>query len=138
MNRIANAVVSHAVVLMSLTATASAQPPVLIGFEEAETRLAVRRAVEAAAARIADPRCQEVLSDFTDESGQPLSVKLQANGRTPAQALRVLRFVDDRMAPQCQAGTVMAFTQTGSQVMSRVWPAVQGPRFRGSHDHRDS
>lgn len=125
MKRIANAVVSHAVVLMALTGTGSAQPPVLIGFEEGEARLAVRRAVEGAAVRLADPRCQEVLSDFTDESGQPLGVKLQANGRTPAQALRVLRFFDDGMAPQCQAGTVMAFTHPGSQVIR-----VCGRQFR--------
>jgi hypothetical protein len=122
---IANAVVSHAVVLMALTATASAQPPVLIGFEEKETRFAVRRAVEQAAARLADPHCQEVLSDFADESGQPLGVKLQASGRTPAQALRVLRFFDDGMAPQCQAGTVMAFTHPGSGVIR-----VCGRQFR--------
>jgi hypothetical protein len=125
---IANAVVRCALVLMSLTATASAQPPVLIGFEDGEARLAVRRAVERAADRLADLRCQEVLSDFTDESGQPLGMKLQANGRTPAQALRVLRFFDDGMAPQCQTGTVMAFTHAGSQVVRMC-----GRRFR-DHD----
>jgi hypothetical protein len=122
------AVVSSAVVLMSLTATASAQPPVLIGFKEGEALLAVRRAVERATARLAEPRCQEVLSDFTDESGQPLAAKLEATGRTPAQALGVLRFFDDSMASQCQAGTVMAFTHPGSQVIR-----VCGRQFR-NHD----
>ena len=28
-----------------------------------------------------------------------------------------LRFVDSRMAPQCRAGTVLAFTQTGAPVI---------------------
>ena len=126
MKGIANAVV--AVVLMVLTGTASAQPPVLIGFKEGEALLAVQRAVEHAAARLADPRCQKVLSDFTDESGQPLGVKLQASGRTPVKALRVLRFFDDGMAPQCQAGPVMAFTHPGAG-HSPVWPAIPRPRF---------
>ena len=125
MKRIANAVVSCALVLVALTGTASAQPPVLIGFEEAGALLAVRRAVDRAAARLADPRCQEVLSDFADESGQPLEAQLRASGRTPPQALRVLRFFDDRMAPECQAGTVMAFTHPGSQVIR-----VCGRQFR--------
>ena len=116
MRGIANAVVSPAMVLMSLSATASAQPPVLIGFEEGQGRLAVRRAVEHAENRLADPRCQGVLSDFPDELG-PLGAKLQASGRTPAQALGDLRFFDDGMAPQCQTGTVMAFTHPGSQVI---------------------
>jgi hypothetical protein len=123
--RIANAVVSHAVVLMALTGTGSAQTPVLIGFEDGEARLAVRRAVERAAARLADPRCQDVLSDFADESGQPLAAKLQASGRTPGQALKGLRFFDHGMAPQCQTGTVMAFTHPGSQVIR-----VCGRQFR--------
>ena len=126
MKRIANAVVSHAVVVMALTGTASAQSPALIGFEEGDARLAVGRAVERAAARLADPRCQEVLSDFADESGQPLAATLRASGRTPAQALRNLRFFDDDMAPQCQTGTVMAFTHPGSQVIR-----VCGRQFRG-------
>ena len=126
MKGIANAVVSCAVGLMSLTATASAQPQVLIGFEEGEALLAVRGAVDRASARLGKPRCQDVLSDFTDELGQPLGAKLQASGRTPAQALRVLRFFDDGMAPQCQTGTVMAFTHPGSQVIR-----VCGRQFRG-------
>jgi hypothetical protein len=53
---IAKAVVSHAALLMALAATAGAQPPVLIGFEEREARLAVCRAVERAAARLAQFR----------------------------------------------------------------------------------
>ena len=125
MKGIANAVVRHAVVLMALIATASAQPPVLIGFEDGEARLAVLRAVERAAARLADPRCQDVLSDFADALGQPLEAKLRASGRTPIQALGVLRFFDDGMAPQCRAGTVMAFTHPGSQVIR-----VCGRQFR--------
>src|SRR5262249_23295868 len=48
---------------------------------------------------------------------QPLGARLRASRKTPAQALQVLRFFDDGMAPQCQAGPIMAFTHPGSQVI---------------------
>jgi hypothetical protein len=57
-NRITIAVVSRAAVLMAVTSTASAQPPVL------------------------------VLSDFTDKSGQPLGVKLQARYNAAGAEIR--------------------------------------------------
>jgi len=108
-----------------LAAPASAQTPVLIGFVEGDARLAVRQAVEGAAARLARPDCKEVLSDFTDESGQTLGTKLLASRRSPAAALAALRFVDEREAPQCRADSVMAFTHAGSQVIR-----VCGRQFR--------
>jgi hypothetical protein len=98
---------------------------VLIGFLEGEPRLAVRQAIAGAAARLSRPGCREVLSDFADESGQKLQTKLQASGRSPAHALMTLRFFDDLAAPQCQDGTVMAFTHPGSQVIR-----VCGRQFR--------
>ena len=104
---------------------ADAQAPVLIGFDEGAARLAVRRAVEGAATRLARPGCRKVLSDFTDEAGQSLETKLLAGGRSPAQALTLLRYFDDRTAPQCQAGTIMAFTHPGSHVIR-----VCGREFR--------
>jgi hypothetical protein len=125
-NRIAKGVVSGAVLVLAMTETAGAQTPVLIGFEEREARvrLAVRQAVEGAAARLARPACQEVLSDSADESGQSLHTKLQASGRSPVQALTALRFVDASAAPQCLDGT-MAFTHPGWQVIR-----VCGRQFR--------
>jgi hypothetical protein len=108
-----------------LAAPASAQPPVLIGFVEGDARLAVRRAIEGAMARLDRADCQEVLSDFTDESGQNLAKRLLASGMSPAKALAALRFVDDRESPQCQGDNVMAFTQPGSHVIR-----VCGRQFR--------
>ena len=104
---------------------AHAQAPVLIGFDDGAARLAVRRAVEGAGTRLARPACRKVLSDFTDEAGQSLETKLLASGRSPAQALTLLRFFDDRTAPQCQADTIMAFTHPGSHVIR-----VCGREFR--------
>jgi len=122
-----NLVVGLAVTVTTLSTArvAGAQTPVLIGFVEGDARLAVGQAVEGAAARLARPSCQEVLSDFADQSGQRLQTKLQASGRSPAQALTALRFFDDGAAPQCRDGSVMAFTHPGSQVVR-----VCGRQFR--------
>ena len=125
MNRTAKTGIAAAAILMAMTGPATAQSPVLIGFDEGEAQLAVRRAVEGAGARLARPDCREVLSDFTDEAGQSLETKLLASRRSPTQALARLRFFDDRTAPYCRAGTAMAFTQPGSQVIR-----VCGQEFR--------
>ena len=100
-----------------LAGPASAQTPVLFGFLESDTRLAVWRAVEGAAARLARPGCQALFADFTDEVGQRLSTTLEASGMSSAEAFALLRFFDDREAPQCRAGTTLAFTQTSSRLI---------------------
>jgi hypothetical protein len=128
-NSTAKTAIAGAAILMAITAPATAQSPVLIGFDEGEVELAVLRAVEGAGARLARPGCREVLSDFTDDAGQRLDTKLLASGRSPAQALAVLRLYDDRTAPHCRAGTAMAFTQPGSRVI-RVCGREFGKRNR--------
>ena len=100
-----------------LAGPAGAQTPVLLRFEDMKTRFAVLQAVKGATVRLARPGCQEVFSDFADENGQTLSTTLTARGTSPAEALGLLRFVDDRRAPQCRGGARLAFTQTGSRLI---------------------
>jgi hypothetical protein len=100
-----------------LASRASADTPIFLGFLNTSTRLAVQRSVEGAATRLARPGCQDVFADFTDAAGQRLSTMLVARGKSPAEAFGVLRFVDDDAAPQCRAGTTLAFTQTGSPLI---------------------
>jgi hypothetical protein len=100
-----------------LAGRAGADTPVFLGPVDSRTRRAVASAVEGAVARLARPSCQDVFSDFTDETGRSLSAKLLASGRSPADAFRLLRFVDGHRAPQCGWGARLAFTQTGSQVI---------------------
>jgi len=107
---------------------AGAQTPVLLGYMDGDIRLAVRRAVEGAAARLARPGCQGLFADFTDEDGQRLSTTLAANGKSPTEAFSVLRFFDDGAAPQCREGTTLAFTQTGSRLIR-----VCGRQFRDQY-----
>jgi len=118
-------VLACALVTGLLAGRASAQTPVLFGFLDSDSRLAVRRAVEGAAARLARPGCQALFADFTDDGGQRLSTTLGASGRSPAEAFALLRFFDDREAPQCRAGTILAFTQTRSRLI-----CVCGRQFR--------
>lgn len=113
------------VVTAILVGRAGAQTPGLFQFPDNETRFAVRLAVEGAAARLARPRCQDLFADFSDESGQRLSTVLLASGRNPADAFALLRFLDERDAPQCRRGMALAFTQTGSRFIR-----VCGVRFR--------
>jgi hypothetical protein len=111
--------------LIGIVGRAGAHTPVLLGYMDSDIRLAVRRAVEGAAARLARPGCQKLFADFTDEDGQRLSTTLAASGKSPTEAFSVLRFFDDGEAPQCGAGTTLAFTQRGSRLIR-----VCGPQFR--------
>jgi hypothetical protein len=96
---------------------AEAKPQILLGFVDSDMRFAVQGAVEGAAARLSRASCQEVLSDFADESGRTLWTTLLGRGSSPAGAFAALRFVDSHTAPQCSTGTTLAFTQAGSQVI---------------------
>src|SRR5262245_42235276 len=101
----------------TLAGRAGAQTPVLFEFEDMKSRFAVSQAFKGAATRLGRPRCQDVLSEFTDETGRSLSARLAATGSTPVEAFTSLRFLDDRRAPQCRGGAKLAFTQTGSQLI---------------------
>jgi hypothetical protein len=90
---------------------------VLLGFVDSESRFAVQGAVEGAAARLARPTCQDVLSDFADTAGHALGTALLASGRSPEEAFAALRFVDGHGALQCRNGTTLAFTQAGSRAI---------------------
>jgi hypothetical protein len=97
-----------------LSIGASAQTPRLLRFRDKETLVAVRLAIEGAAVRLAHPGCQDLFADFADESGQVLATKLVAIRKSPADAFGLLRFHDDRGAPQCWGRRALAFTEAGS------------------------
>ena len=112
----------RAVFMWGLWAAMIAAPPdaetqVLLGFVDVNARFAVQGAVKGASVRLARPSCQRVLSDFADQSGRDLETRLLASGRSPAEALAALRFVESREAPQCSSGTILAFTHVSSSVI---------------------
>ena len=124
--------------LTSAARVASAPPPahptttdartVRSGFVEAETEVYIRRAIDGAAVRLKRPACQDVLADFTNASGEHLSMTLAASGKNPAEAFALLRFYDDRDAPQCAGGATLAFTEVGSRIVR-----VCGRRFKSRY-----
>jgi hypothetical protein len=110
-----------------LAATTSADAVNLLGFTNMTSRLAVQRAVQGAAVRLARPGCQDVLNDLADQSGRALGTKLAASGTSVADAFRSLRFYDDARAWRCRTGTALAFTEAGSLLIR-----VCGNRFTKS------
>lgn len=85
---------------------------------------AVTRAVSGAGQRLRRLTCQQVFTDFSDQSGQPLLARLTASGRTAAQYLvEQVQFVDGEDAPLCRRGSpTAAFTTPGNGVV-HVCPA---------------
>lgn len=120
-------VVAHVLCFGLLAGSARREAVIFLGFTDAMSRFAVRRAVQGAAVRLANPGCQDVLNDFADQSGRPLGTKLAASGNSVAGAFRVLRFYDDRSSRLCRAGKTLAFTQAGSLLIR-----VCGDRFTWS------
>jgi hypothetical protein len=105
-----------AVLIAICSHATSATAQILLAFN-GEDRWNMKRVVEAAAARLADCGCQEVLFDFVDEQGVLLATRLAATGRNPVEAFTALRFVNKPLAPQCRTGNRLAFTFPGSQVI---------------------
>ena len=86
-------------------------------------RYAVARAIQGAAGQLAGGRCQELLDEFADATGQPLRSVLAAHGLGVADYLEQVFFYD---APEwaCRGGT-LAVTKPGSRAIF-----VCGARFQ--------
>jgi hypothetical protein len=78
----------------------------------------VRRVLDGARERLAEPRCQQVLDDFADGEGRPLRARLEETGRTPQDYLGLVVFYDGRKHPRCGQKGILAVAQPGSRV---VW-----------------
>jgi hypothetical protein len=108
---------THAWAQMTRASRFTAQTPGLHIFLEGKARMTVDAALEGAVRRLARPRCGELFSEFVDASGQPLSDTLVSSGRTAAQYVTSLYFVDADPR-RCHADeTLSAFTTPGSRVI---------------------
>jgi hypothetical protein len=87
-------------------------------------RFAIERAIAGAVQRLENAECQRVLADFTDLSGRTLAEKLAELGKTPAQFMNELYWIDDRDTPCCLRRGTLAFTAPGQRVIR-----VCGRRF---------
>lgn len=107
-------------ILLSLRADlpASREPPALqLRVRNEMTARALEEAGRAAAARLGEPGCARVFSDFQDESGRTLQQRLDGLGRTGAAQLGAIYFYDGASRRACQRRRTLAVTEPGSVVV---------------------
>jgi hypothetical protein len=76
-------------------------------------RSVVERLRARAAARLDEPRCVRLLSDFKDRRGRTLQSNLEPLGLSASQYLRQLSFVDGNALPGCGRPEVIMATTPG-------------------------
>ena len=77
----------------------------------------VVRAVQLAAARLADGACREVFTDFRDARGNTLQENLDALGVSGARYLQWTLFYDGTGKPICERREILAATAPGSRAI---------------------
>ena len=87
-------------------------------------RMTVKDSIDGAIRRLAQPSCLGLFTEFRDSNGRPLTDTLEAWGKSPADALAALYFVEGDSSPQCRDETTAAFTVIHSRVIY-----VCGTRF---------
>jgi len=95
----------------------------MVRLHRADDSGAVAQAIRGAARRLHDPRCQELLAEFTDARGRPLREVLDAEGLAASDHLSRIFFYDGS-ASDCGQSR-LAYTAPGSRVVF-----VCGGRFR--------
>ena len=73
-------------------------------------------ALEAAAGRLAEDACREILTDFEDTNGRSLATQLSSVATDFDNYLRMITFVDGTRDERCDSGAVL-FTAPGSRVV---------------------
>jgi len=82
-----------------------------------EVAQAVTRALSGADRLLAEPACQEVLTDFRDASGRTLKEVLDGNDVSARGYLRWVVFSDGRGLKACSSKASLAVTEPGSRVI---------------------
>jgi hypothetical protein len=75
---------------------------------------AVERAKAGAAARLQNPTCLKLLTDFTDQRGRTLDKKLESWGMSAADYLMSIPFRDGAPVPLCQKRRIELVTGPGT------------------------
>lgn len=90
----------------------------------------LRVAIQGAARLLGNPDCQQVLSDFSDANGNRLAANLHASGKSAADYLRQLSFVDASGEQECtRRQVVAAFTSAHSRVIYVCGSRFENPYF---------
>ncbi len=117
---------------LALPALAAAEssaplPPAAIGalsipfFMDRQLGDGLRETLVEAARRLSDSRCQDVLADFSDEAGRPLTANLHDLGQSMPGYLGLVLFYDGSTTGPCADDRVLAWTSPGGRAV-RVCP----------------
>jgi hypothetical protein len=117
-------------VACSLLASGAAETAVWprVQLRDADGAEFVRLALNGATRRLARPRCRRLFSEFLDERGRPLLVRLAELDSSETSYLPLLVFADGSQTAQCRTRPTFAYTERGSRVVfvcgerfQRVW-----------------
>jgi hypothetical protein len=101
----------------SLTAPAGIHPITPVFSIDRRLTHDLRPALEEAARKLSDSRCQEILEDFSDSTGHPLGQNLAATGQALPAYLGWVLFYDGGASAPCANHQVLAWTNPGSRAV---------------------
>jgi hypothetical protein len=81
----------------------------------------MQESLEEAARRLSDSRCQELLTDFADDSGRRLDENLHAIGQSMPGYLGLVLFYDGSATEPFENARVLAWTSPGSRAVHVCW-----------------
>jgi len=104
--------------LMTWVCSAAAETsPFRVAVPYNDVAQAVRRALAGADRLLAEPACQEVLTDFRDASGRTLKEVLDGSEVSARGYLRWILYSDGRSLKPCNSKHTLAVTEPGSRVV---------------------
>jgi hypothetical protein len=110
-------------------ASATSSPRYAIHIDHAATADLLRRVLDGAREALGEPRCQQVLEEFSDLEGRSLRARLDELGHSPESYLGLIIFYDGRRHPRCEQKNILAVTHVGSRVV-HVCPRQLDARAR--------
>ena len=99
------------------TVQAKVPPAYAIRIAHQPTADVLRRVLDGARQRLAEPRCEAVLDAFAAESERPLRDRLGESGQSAAGYLGLIIFYDGSKHPRCEDRRIMAVASPGSRVV---------------------
>jgi hypothetical protein len=88
--------------------------------------LRLRQVLERASRRLRSARCRRLLTEFSDQAGEPLQARLDALGLSGERYLAYVVFENAAKRGACTRREVLAFTSPGSRVVGVCAPAFFG------------
>ncbi len=125
-------VVAGVVFAILIATTPQAAPRNRIYIRDPYVRDAVGQALRSAAESLKAPRCQTLLTEFSDQRGRALTGRLVDLGMSLAEYVDAIIVEDGERYSRCRDEGVLAFTAVGSRVVH-----VCGPPFARAA-HRDT